>query len=159
MKKTTILFAMTTLCLSINILSAKRIVYIYKDGGGIFGYRTIDQDFLGFDQSGNSYYSLTCLRPGFARCKLQYAPYRVGGGTPDPLDEIGANILYNNAESLMEEADREIERGKDRGTINKKFQFTFENRNYWSHVNIKWHKKENGEVEYTLSSFETPAQN
>jgi len=159
MKKTTIVFALTTLCLSINILSAKRIVYIYKDDGGIFGYRTIKQDFLGFDQSGNSYYSLTCLHPGFEKCKLQYAPYRVSGGTPDPLDEIGANILYNNAESLMEEADREIERGKDRGTINKKFQFTFENRNYWSHVKIKWYKKQNGEVEYTLSSFETPAEN
>lgn len=70
-------------CSAINDLSAKRFVNWMKEGG-IFGfYNYVNQQFEGTDPQGNTHYSMTCLEPGFTRCRLSNAPYRVN---PTPRD-------------------------------------------------------------------------
>lgn len=120
-------------------LNAKPVVHVIKSGGFLNLYNFVESQYIGFDVHNTTihYYNLTCLNPGWIRCKLQYANY-VSDTNPSDTDVASAEI--NSVNNAIEWADNEIETNQvASGTTTKHYAITLPNNTVLDvYVKLTW---------------------
>jgi hypothetical protein len=126
----------------------KYIIDVHKSGGGLFGYKYVDQEFHGLQMTANgveNYWVLTCKNPGFNLCRGRNLHFVKPGTDFTELDQIA----IGHCERILNDFLENDEKDETKNSENYKVKITYNNNEYYLIVHLR---KSNKNEEIKLSS-------